>query len=185
VCESSGELRIDGSVIRSLDFVTEPFKHISLDDSTTTSLEECLQLAAEPGPQLSTLRYLMTTFRKDAPINKTYASHPSAIFEVLAQEPSNFKDRRAASFSKWYRIIAFDPGTCSIALLEAVMDHPGALAFAIKTCNELAGKRTLFFSRDGHLGCGPAIMAQGDKITLLSGIIAPMILLEQPGWLGR
>ncbi len=62
-------------------------------------------------------------------------------------------------------------------LLSSLGQKPAALAFATRCAGRLAGRRGVFFSRDGgHVGSGPPATAEGDALFVLDGVDAPMIL---------
>jgi hypothetical protein len=71
-----------------------------------------------------------------------------------------------------------EEGFTARKLMDGLRQKPDALAFATRCANNLAGRRGVFFSRDGgHIGSGPPNVAENDHIYVLDGVEAPMILL--------
>jgi hypothetical protein len=69
-----------------------------------------------------------------------------------------------------------------LSLRAHLQDSPNgtrALAFIVKTINQLAsGRRTVFTSYEGYVGTGPMEISVGDRIALVAGIAVPLVLRE-------
>ncbi len=144
--------------------------------------ESCLAVA------LLALSEWLMAIKKDMPVGRSYDSIPRAVFDTLAGYAgvdSLPSAPRLANegFNHWYRIAvdeALQPALSADARAQRLLDILGgdteALVFAIRCIERLAGRRGLFFSRDGHIGSGTPSVAKDDVIFILDGVKAPMIL---------
>ncbi|KAK5651231.1 hypothetical protein OQA88_12695 [Cercophora sp. LCS_1] len=65
------------------------------------------------------------------------------------------------------------------AMTAAVFSNKQVLKYAASCTNQLAGRRGLFFTREGQFGTGPTEAAKGDKLVVIDGVSLPMVLRQQ------
>ncbi len=116
----------------------------------------------------------------------TYEWLPTAVLNILLGYPLTTDE--LGLFNQWCRIMTSSSDVADGARSVSSADgqaptpwdtfdrNPQVLCFAIRCINRLAGRRGLFFSRDGHIGSGPARATGGDLICILDGVGAPMVL---------
>lgn len=71
------------------------------------------------------------------------------------------------------------PAEASVeSLLASLGAKPKALEFAVQACDRIAGRRSVFHSKNGHIRSGPPETAEGDEIFVLNGMQWPVILRQ-------
>ncbi|KAK0641344.1 hypothetical protein B0T16DRAFT_393640 [Cercophora newfieldiana] len=146
---------------------------------------------------LSDIAQWISLARNGVAVSAAYDSIPKAILQVLsggrsiAFDPDGDHDNKFESFNRWYRIMVetfqghqnspSSTDNFATAIIPVLSKDSAAIGYAVDCVNGLAGKRGLFFSRDGHFGTGPVDATVGDDIVALDGVGAPMILRKDPG----
>lgn len=101
------------------------------------------------------------------------------VCDTLMGLPSNPSASEFATFERWLPIMQLlgilEGRTTASASILFVNDTESPV-FMIKCCNQMAGKRLLFITRDGKLGLGPCNMSAGDRVALSRGVAVLMII---------
>lgn len=179
------ELEVMGRLIDVVQFVSTASKRIDTDTINST---DPLTLYSLFDQTLEICRWIAVLQNK-VPVSESYDSVPKAIFSVLEGRLTTSHDTHARHFNEWYRSIsahlreAVDGGTFESMepLFNALSEHQEALAYLIRCCNNLAGKRTLLVAGNGFIGSAPPSMRVDDQIVLVAGVPVPLILRPQSG----
>ena len=117
--------------------------------------------------------------------NHRYESISDVFFETLNSD--TFQENKDKShvreiFEMWYSILTADCSECStiyppeVARIVALSANQPLNRYHNDRCQAIAGKRMFFVTSNGYIGTGPLSTGAGDKVAILSGFAAPLIL---------
>ena len=191
------KLTLRGAVVGSVTDNFGPFETTKTSDLGAVDVDT----APNIWPAMYVISQWLMEARRGLPISIHYESIPQAVITTLSGgiKPDSHTELQN-TFDRWYRIMLESlelarlkaqedskPGTpasySQLYSLEALteflsprlLDDLEVLKYAIDCVNQLAGKRSLFYSRDGHIGTGPPGTTPGDNIVVFDGISTPMI----------
>jgi len=179
--EDRRAISLRGAIVGRVTVGFGPFQPTGCSLSGDRDLQE-MDLETFPNlwAGLDEISCWITEVRKGAPVSSAYDSVPLAILCVLDSDVFDKPDEEAAVFNQLYRLmVECEDGpreSFTQRLLVALLGNQDALTAAISFVDRLAGKRNLFYSRDGHIGTGPPGMMEGDHIVVLEGVPYPMML---------
>jgi hypothetical protein len=172
------ELTVQGTILGVASFLTGPFNRLDRDNLDTNHPETRQNLSAA----ISQFSGWLGAIGRDVPVSPVYESLPKAILDALYGRVSSFDSADGPSFNKWRRILSNWDARGNRAstdnLFDRVAGDPSVLEFTVKIRNTLCQRRGLFFSIDGHIGSGPEHMLISDKIVLVNGVSAPLVLRQ-------
>lgn len=172
------EMDVQGIIIGTVTFCSGTFDHIDLGE-----LREPHQLIREKlDSALSQFFQWLKTISRDAAVSPIYEHFSRAVFDAL-HGVSDSNEADIAGFTEWRNVMAGWNSSGTQSTIDGILNNAYAerrvLDFTAKLCNMLHGKRILLSSRAGHIGSGPPQMLVGDKIVLVSGVPAPLIIREE------
>jgi hypothetical protein len=192
---SGSEMIIRAVAVGRITFASGPIDACTCGEAGHGNSQAASTSVLCPLPSsLSALSRWLTAIEQGAPSGETYQSIPKAVYNALSGCTSEPTNSESDAFGQWYRISANTHAASTAQpssgdaqaqmLLASLGQATDALAFATRCAIQLAGRREVFFSLDGHIGTGPPRTAEDDMIFILNGVDMPMILREtgtEPG----